>query len=57
MHDISYRPNTEQVMKSAYQEKNRTEPVYTNFSPKPYLLSFCERLDYIFFNGRLTEEV
>jgi len=33
-YNISYRPNTEQLMKSAYREKNGTEPVYTNFSNK-----------------------
>jgi mRNA deadenylase 3'-5' endonuclease subunit Ccr4 len=53
-YDISYRPNTEQVMKSAYREKNGEEPAYTNFSHKSYSPPFCETLDYIFFNGRLT---
>jgi mRNA deadenylase 3'-5' endonuclease subunit Ccr4 len=46
-YEISYRPNTEQILKSAYREKNGTEPVYTNF---------CDTLDYIFFHGHLTVE-
>ncbi|CAF4729434.1 unnamed protein product [Rotaria sp. Silwood2] len=29
-YEISYRPNSEQVLKSAYREKNGTEPVYTD---------------------------
>jgi mRNA deadenylase 3'-5' endonuclease subunit Ccr4 len=55
-YDISYRPNTEQLMNSAYREKNGTELVYTNFFHKSYLPLFCDTLDYIFFNGRLTVE-
>jgi endonuclease/exonuclease/phosphatase family metal-dependent hydrolase len=55
-YDISYRPNTEQVMKSAYREKNGAEPAYTNFSHKSHSERFCETLDYIFFNGDLTVE-
>ncbi len=55
-YEISYRPNTEQVLKSAYREKNGMEPVYTNFSdilPSP---NFSGTLDYIFFSGHLTAE-
>jgi endonuclease/exonuclease/phosphatase family metal-dependent hydrolase len=55
-YNISYQPNTEQVMKSAYREKNGSEPVYTNYSytvDSPY---YCETLDYIFFDGQITVE-
>ncbi|CAF1068379.1 unnamed protein product [Rotaria sp. Silwood1] len=55
-YEISYRPNHEQVLKSAYREKNGTEPVYTDFSHTPHSPNFCETLDYIFFNGSLTVE-
>ena len=55
-YEISYRPNTEQVLKSAYREKNGSEPVYTNFSDTPDSPNFCETLDYIFFAGHLTVE-
>jgi endonuclease/exonuclease/phosphatase family metal-dependent hydrolase len=55
-YDISYRPNTEQVLKSAYREKNGSEPVYTNFFHMPHWPDFCGTLDYIFFNGQLTVE-
>jgi endonuclease/exonuclease/phosphatase family metal-dependent hydrolase len=55
-YDVSYLPNTEQVLKSAYREKNLSEPVYTNFSDTPGSPDFCETLDYIFFTGQLTVE-
>ncbi|CAF4030577.1 unnamed protein product, partial [Rotaria sordida] len=55
-YEISYRPNTEQVLKSAYREKNGAEPVYTDFSDTPSSPNFCATLDYIFFNGHLTVE-
>lgn len=53
-YQVSYRPNAEQVMKSAYLEKNGSEPVYTNFSDTLYSPKFCATLDYIFFSGQLT---
>jgi mRNA deadenylase 3'-5' endonuclease subunit Ccr4 len=55
-YEISYRPNTEQIFKSAYREKNGAEPVYTDFSDTPGSPSFCATLDYIFFAGQLTVE-
>ncbi|CAF1619639.1 unnamed protein product [Rotaria sp. Silwood1] len=55
-YEISYRPNCEQVLKSAYREKNGAEPVYTNFCDTPPSPNFCATLDYIFFNGHLTVE-
>jgi mRNA deadenylase 3'-5' endonuclease subunit Ccr4 len=55
-YEISYRPNTEQVLKSAYREKNGSEPVYTNFVDTLNSTKFCETLDYIFFVGNLTVE-
>jgi mRNA deadenylase 3'-5' endonuclease subunit Ccr4 len=54
--NISYRPNVRQVLKSAYREKNGSEPVYTNYSDTPHSPNFCATLDYIFFNGQLTVE-
>ncbi len=56
IYEISYRPNTEQVVKSAYREKNGMEPVYTNLSHTPSSPNFCATLDYIFFDGRLMVE-
>ncbi|CAF0822981.1 unnamed protein product [Adineta steineri] len=56
MYEISYQPNIEQVLKSAYREKNGTEPFYTNFADTPKASKFCETLDYIFFTGHLTVE-
>jgi mRNA deadenylase 3'-5' endonuclease subunit Ccr4 len=53
---IPYQPNTEQVLKSAYREKNGSEPVYTDFSDTPQSSNFCETLDYIFFVGHLKVE-
>ncbi|CAF1273592.1 unnamed protein product [Adineta steineri] len=55
-YEISYRPNIEQVLKSAYREKNGSEPVYTNFVDSLNTARFCETLDYIFFVGHLTVE-
>ncbi|CAF3468567.1 unnamed protein product [Rotaria socialis] len=55
-YEISYRSNTELVLKSAYREKNGAEPMYTNFSHTPPSPNFCATLDYIFFNGSLTVE-
>jgi mRNA deadenylase 3'-5' endonuclease subunit Ccr4 len=55
-YDISYQPNTEQVLKSAYREKNGSEPVYTDFSHTLNSPNFCATLDYIFFVGDLTVE-
>lgn len=52
-YQITYRPNIEQVLKSAYREKNGAEPVYTDFSHTPHSPNFCETLDYIFFHGPL----
>ncbi|CAF4570636.1 unnamed protein product, partial [Didymodactylos carnosus] len=45
-----------QVLKSAYREKNGTEPVYTDFSDTPHSPDFCATLDYIFFVGRIMVE-
>ncbi|CAF0946951.1 unnamed protein product [Adineta steineri] len=56
VYEISYQPNFEQVLKSAYCEKNGTEPIYTNFADTPKSSKFCETLDYIFFTGHLTVE-
>ncbi len=55
-YEISYRPNTEQVLKSAYREKNGSEPNYTNYSDTTKSRNFCDTLDYIFFVGHLTVE-
>lgn len=52
-YDISYRPKTKHVLKSAYREKNGKEPTYTNYADTPKSPRFCETLDYIFFNGQL----
>jgi mRNA deadenylase 3'-5' endonuclease subunit Ccr4 len=54
--DISYEPNAKQVLKSAYQEKNGSEPIYTNFADTPHSSKFCATLDYIFFAGQLIVE-
>jgi len=53
---ISYQPNADQVLKSAYREKNGVEPAFTNFATTSGEPSFCATLDYIFFNGRLMVE-
>ncbi|CAF1407238.1 unnamed protein product [Adineta steineri] len=55
-YEISYQPNTQQILKSAYREKNGTEPAYTNYAYTQNTPNFCETLDYIFFNGHLTVE-
>lgn len=55
-YEISYRPNTEQVLKSAYREKRGLEPNFTNFSDTIKSPKFCATLDYIFFVGDLTVE-
>jgi exonuclease III len=56
IYEISYRSNTEQLLKSAYREKNGTEPAYTNFCAVPGTPTFCATLDYILFSGTLTIE-
>ena len=53
-YNISYRPNAEHVLRSAYKVKNGMEPYFTNFAATSYQPSFCATLDYIFFNGHLT---
>ena len=55
-YEISYQPNAEQILKSAYREKNGTEPLYTNFVDTSSSWRYCDTLDYIFFVGRLTVE-
>lgn len=55
-YEILYRPNVKQVFKSAYQVKNGSEPIYTNFSYTEHTSTFCETLDYIFFSGQLKVE-
>ena len=45
--------STQQVLRSAYREKNGAEPNYTNFAVTRQSLAFCATLDYIFFSGRL----
>ncbi|CAF1951456.1 unnamed protein product [Rotaria magnacalcarata] len=56
IYEISYRRNAEQVLKSAYREKNGVEPTYTDFAHTPSCPDYCATLDYIFFNGHLTIE-
>ena len=53
---LSYRPNAEQVLKSAYRERNGVEPAFTNFAATSKTPYFCATLDYIFFHGRLMVE-
>ncbi|CAF3336677.1 unnamed protein product [Rotaria socialis] len=55
-YEISYRRNAEQVLKSAYREKNGVEPTYTDFAHTPNCPDYCATLDYIFFHGHLTIE-
>ena len=55
-HEISFRPDPEQVLKSAYREKNGFEPVYTNSVDTDKSPMFRATLDYIFFAGQLTVE-
>ncbi|UJR20455.1 hypothetical protein I4U23_023584 [Adineta vaga] len=52
-YDISYRPNTKQVLKSAYLEMNGKEPAFTNYVHTSGSPVFCETMDYIFFHGRM----
>ncbi|CAF3197720.1 unnamed protein product [Rotaria sp. Silwood2] len=52
-YEVSYRPDGEQILKSAYCEKNGTEPNYTNFASTSQTPNFCATLDYIFFAGNL----
>ena len=54
--DISYQPNAKQILKSAYRDKNGSEPAYTNFADKPRSPKFRATLDYIFFAGQLMVE-
>ncbi|CAF2977608.1 unnamed protein product [Rotaria sp. Silwood2] len=54
IYSIHYHPNTEQVLKSAYLEKNGSEPAFTAFSSTPNSPDFCATTDYIFFAGHLT---
>ncbi|CAF1054156.1 unnamed protein product [Adineta steineri] len=49
----NYPFNTRQLLRSAYREKNGTEPNYTNFSSTRKTKNFCATLDYIFFSGNL----
>jgi mRNA deadenylase 3'-5' endonuclease subunit Ccr4 len=53
---ITYRPNADQMLKSAYREKNGIEPAFTNFAATSNEPPFRATLDYIFFDGRLTVE-
>jgi hypothetical protein len=55
--NIPYRPNAQQVLKSAYREKNGSEPVYTNFSHTIAMIQTSVLLWITFFcNGQLTVE-
>lgn len=45
-----------QKLKSAYYEKNGTEPTYTNFADTSRGSIYCNTLDYIFFTGKLRVE-
>ncbi|CAF1165235.1 unnamed protein product [Rotaria sp. Silwood1] len=56
IYEISYRSNTDHILKSVYREKNGVEPVYTNYRDVPKSPHFCATLDYIFFEGHLTVE-
>jgi hypothetical protein len=53
-YNVSYRFNTRQILRSAYREKNGSEPNYTNFSTTKTSPNFCATLDYIFFAGNLV---
>jgi endonuclease/exonuclease/phosphatase family metal-dependent hydrolase len=53
-YDVSYRFNTQKILRSAYREKNGSEPNYTNFSTTKKSPNFCATLDYIFFAGNLV---
>ncbi|CAF1092396.1 unnamed protein product [Adineta ricciae] len=53
-YEIFYQLNSEQVLKSAYREKNGQEPSYTNYSNIIKSSIYCGTLDYIFYRGDLT---
>lgn len=48
-YDVRWKPNYRNVLKSAYFEKNRVEPKFTNYATTKNVSSFCETLDYIFY--------
>lgn len=50
---VSYRPNDERALKSAYREKNGSEPAFTNHVDTVTAPKFRATLDYIFFDGNL----
>ncbi|CAF1536274.1 unnamed protein product [Rotaria magnacalcarata] len=56
MYEVHYRSDRNRALRSAYAEKNGTEPRFTTFSSTPNNPNFCATLDYIFFNGRLAVE-
>ena len=53
-YQVSYWPKVDQILRSAYCEKNGTEPNYTNFASTTSSPNFCATLDYIFFSGDLV---
>ncbi|UJR13844.1 hypothetical protein I4U23_000855 [Adineta vaga] len=54
-HEVIYRFNKQQVLRSAYRERNKKEPNYTNFATTGEASNnFCGTLDYIFSAGNLT---
>lgn len=55
-YDVSYQPNIEQVMKSAYREKNGSEPPFTNLGCTNGSPVYCGTLDYIFYTDQLFVE-
>jgi endonuclease/exonuclease/phosphatase family metal-dependent hydrolase len=55
-YNIAYQPNGEQILKSAYREKNGVEPAFTNHVDTASAPKFRATLDYIFFDGRLRVE-
>ncbi|CAF3070666.1 unnamed protein product, partial [Rotaria sp. Silwood2] len=55
-YEISYRCNVKQILKTAYRQRNESEPAYTNFVDTDLSLRFCDTLDYIFFYGDPTVE-
>ncbi|CAF2027448.1 unnamed protein product [Rotaria magnacalcarata] len=54
MYEVHYQSDRNRALRSAYAEKNGTEPRFTTFSSTPNNPDFCATLDYIFFNGRLA---
>ncbi|UJR10952.1 hypothetical protein I4U23_015137 [Adineta vaga] len=54
--DIMYKPKTDQILKSAYREKNGSEPAYTNYSCTSEPSDYTGTLDYIFFAGQMIVE-